>query len=196
MMTAKTRIALWACLFIAITLGLIWQFYPLPDAGQRINSLPLISSGYQGEDLPLTPVENDFFSGVNVIKRIYKVGSELFFITILDGTKNRHVVHDPYYCFKGSGWSIENKESIPVLNGEAELLKIKKNGETKQALFWFSDGVKNYTSPYEYWLQTTWRRLTLGDSGPEPVLIIVQPFNADAIDWKKLEKLMPELFSI
>lgn len=195
-MSNKTQKILWISLFVAIALGALWQFYPLPNADQRINSLPFVGPGYRGKDVPLTAFEEEFFKGVNVIKRIYTVGNKTLFITILDGTNNRHVVHDPYFCFKGSGWNIESAETVNIPNGIAKLLKIEKNQVKKEALFWFSDGTKNYDSPYQYWKETTLRRLSLGKSGPEPVLIIVQPIEEGSLNWKNLETQIPELFTI
>ena len=34
------RALLWIILAIAIVLGILWQFYPLPDAKDRMDSLP------------------------------------------------------------------------------------------------------------------------------------------------------------
>lgn len=181
----KKQNALWSGLAIAILLGIIWQFIPLDDAKNRISSLPLSGLDYKGQDLPLKPFEKDFLKGVNVIKRMYTLDGQNFFITIIDGTRNRHVIHDPYYCFKGSGWSIVSTKEIAIKKGHAKQVLISKKGQEQEALFWFTNGDSQYTSPLKYWTQTTLRRLTLGLSGPEPILIVIQPKQIEKVNWGK-----------
>jgi hypothetical protein len=187
---------LWFFLAAVIILGALWQFFPLSNARERLEALPLVGTKYSGKNIPLTEFEQSFFYNVDVLKRLYNVQDNLLFILVLDGTNNRHIVHDPYYCFKGSGWDILNEKNIPIPDGTASLVKIKKGDIEKQALFWFGDGKKNYASPLKYWLETIARRLTLGFSGPEPVLVIVQPVNEDTVDWENLPKQFPALFRL
>lgn len=195
-MKRKTQTLLWIGLIISILLGLFWQFYPLPDAQDRMNQLPLSGKGFIGKNEPLTAFEASFFKGVNIAKRIYNVAGQEFFIAILDGTHNRHIVHDPYYCFRGTGWTIDSERPFPLPRGQAALIQISKNGEQREALFWFTDGTKQYTSPLYYWWQTTLRRLTLGRSGPEPILVIVQPLSDHTVNWDDFKKAFPELFQL
>ncbi len=180
-------------LLFVILIGLVWQFTDLPDAKARIESLPLNGKNLSGYDVPLTPSEEAFFKGVNAIKRIYKVGNQTFFLYALDGTHNRHAVHDPTYCFKGSGWDITNEKNFPLKDGSGLLFTLNKGYQTKEALVWFSDGVHNYNSPFKYWLATTLRRLTLGRSGAEPVLVSIQPLLTKTLDWNEIFKQFPEL---
>lgn len=191
-----SQTTLWVGLCLALLAGVVWQFYPLPDASARMNNLPLQGIGFSGQNIPLSDFEQSFFKGVNVIKRGYKVANQYYFITILDGTHNRHIVHDPYYCLKGSGWNMVKEQDLPIDKGYAKLVELEKNGESKEAIFWFSDGVKNYTSPFSYWWDTTVRRFTLGRSGPEPVLIMVQPLSKKPVDWSDFQRTFPEIFNI
>lgn len=195
-MSSISQRLLWIGLTIAVILGIVWQFAPLPDAKERMSRLPLLGLGYKGHDLPLKPYESKFLNDVNVIKRMYTVDGQKFFITILDGTRNRHVVHDPYFCFKGSGWAIVNEQELPIKKGNANLLVISKDNQTREALFWFSDGKTQYSSPMQYWLQATLRRLTLGMSGSEPILIVVQPIQNDTVFWNRFEKQFTSLFEL
>jgi len=182
---------LWILLIAAILLGSLWQFYPLPDARKRIDNLPLMGPGFVGQDVPLNDFEQSFFKGVYVLKRIYRVDGNYYFLTVLDGTHNRHVVHDPYYCFTGSGWQIDEARQISIENGTAEQLLLSKGAQNKTALFWFADGTRNFSSPWNYWLAATWRRLTLGASGQEPVLIMIQPLDSTTdVDWSKILKVL------
>ena len=105
----KSKNLFWIGLGLAICLSVFWQVYPLPDAKSALDALPLAGPGFIGQDVPLTEFELAFFRGVNVLKRVYKVDNHLYFVTVLDGTRNRHVVvHDPYYCsrerFMAKSW--------------------------------------------------------------------------------------------
>ncbi len=188
---------LWTALVLAIFLTALWQFYPLPDATKRFETLPLMGIGYAGRDVPLSDFERTFFQGVNVIKRLYQVDNQLYFVTVLDGTHNRHVVHDPYYCFRGSGWQILSEREIQLRNGQAREVEISKDDQHKSALFWFSDTRQQYDSPLKFWWEATKRRLTLGNSGKEPVLIMIQPLdNQIKIDWPKVLKTLNPLIDL
>ena len=195
-MQIENNRGLWIFLGIVILLGVIWQFVPLSNAEQRLTGLPLVGTQYGGKNIPLTEFESNFFYHVNILKRLYDVQGNYLFIIALDGTDNRHIVHDPYYCFRGSGWDILGEKSIPIPLGTASLVKIRKGTEEKEAMFWFGNGSANYASPLKYWLETTLRRLTLGLSGPEPVLVLVQPVNHDSVDWEELPKQFPSLFKL
>lgn len=195
-MNKQIRTSLWIAIFFAIVLGMVWQFYPLPDALARIDSLPLIGKNFIGKNVPLSDFEKNFFKGINLIKRDYNIGNQTFFIIALDGTHNRHVVHDPYYCFRGMGWTILQERTIEIPGGQAAILNIEKGGVQKEAMFWFSSETERYISPLRYWWQATLRRLTLGRSGPEPILIMVQPINQTPVDWNQLPELFPQLFEI
>lgn len=190
------RLALWIGLSIAIVLGCIWQFYPLSDASQQVNSLPLFGKAFKGRNLPLNDSEKAYFKNVNVMKRVYEVGHQQLFIAILDGTNNRHLVHDPLYCFRGGGWEVVNQENMALPEGDAVFLLLQKDNRQQQAMYWFTDGKSHYASPLRYWWETMLRRFTLGHSGPEPVLITVQPLDKEKLNPQELFKHFPELFKI
>jgi len=182
---------LWIGLILAIALGLLWQFYPLQDAKQTLDRVPLAGPGFVGKDVPLSIFEEQFFKGVNVVKRVYRVDNANYFFTMLDGTHNRHIVHDPYYCFTGSGWDILSAKDIPIEGGTAKELVISKGAHRKSALFWFSNGEESYASTWKFWWQATLRRLSLGKSGPEPLLLMIQPLdNTTEVDWPQILKIL------
>ncbi len=191
------QILLWTGLALAVMAGAVWQFFPLKDAQKRIEGLPLYGPGFVGKSIPLSDWEKDFFQKVNILKRVYKVGDQHLFITALDGTNDRHAVHDPLYCFRGSGWDVVKQETLPLKRGgSVAWVTLQKGDEQKDAVYWFSDGNKHYDAPLSYWWQATLRRLTLGMSSPEPVLIVVQPISGTKIDWDKLMLRFPELLTI
>ncbi len=179
---------LWVLLVVAVIFGTVWQFYPLHDAQARMLNLPLIGNDFKGKNVPLNDFEKDFFKKINVVKRVYFIDQTWFSVILLDGTHDRHLVHDPAFCFRGSGFTILNQKYFPLKNGQANVATLLKGSERIEALYWYSDGKNEYTSPWKYWWQTTLRRVTLGRSGPEPVLIILQPLGISKPNWENVIK--------
>lgn len=195
-MSDKAKVALWIALILAVILGLVWQFFPLSDASDRLDELPRYGAAFVGNDVPLTPFEQGVFAGVNVVKRVYTIAKKPYFVTVIDGTHNRHVVHDPYYCFHGGGWQVISDEPYPIPGGEARLVVLKKGDELQQALYWFTDGKKRSGSALFYWWQATLRRLSFGQLGEEPVLVVIQPMDKETLSWDKVRELFPALFQL
>lgn len=189
--TAKK--VLWIALGLAVVLSLVWQFVPLPDAGARLDAIPLSGFGFTGRDLPLADVEASIYKPARVLKRIYAVGHQQVIVVAIDGSRNRHAIHDPTFCFRGAGWTIASYRDIPVPGGTARLLSLNKDGRNIEAMYWMSDGRTRYPSAMHYWWQTTLRRLTLGHSGAEPILFVLQPANGDSLDWERLLEEFPQL---
>jgi hypothetical protein len=187
---------LWTSFLFACVLGLTWQFFPVEDAKSRLSSLPLTGAEFEGYNIPLSDGEKGFFKDVNVIKRIYEVQNKSYFITVLDGTKNRHAVHDPFYCFTGDGWKLKKRENIPSPKGHVGLLTLEKGSRTKEALVFFSTPKYSHSSAFTFFLQTTFRRFTLGKSSDEPILIVIQAEEGGKTDWVMFIKSMPSLFKL
>ena len=184
---------LWTALALAVVLSLVWQFAPMRDAGARLDAIPLSGFGFAGKDLPLADVEVSIYKPARVVKRIYEVGRQQVIVIAIDGTRNRHAIHDPTFCFRGAGWIIHSGREIPVPSGYAKLLSLRKDGRTIEAMYWMSDGRTRYASALHYWWQTTLRRLTLGHSGEEPILFVLQPANGDSLNWELLLEQFPQL---
>ena len=184
---------LWTALALALGLSLVWQFTPLRDAGARLDASPLSGFDYHGRDLPLADVEASIYHPARVLKRIYQVGRQQVMVVAIDGSRNRHAIHDPTFCFRGAGWVISKGGEFPVPGGNAKLLTLRKEGRTIEVMYWMSDGRTRYASALQYWWQTTLRRLTLGHSGEEPILFVLQPASGESLDWQRLLQQFPEL---
>jgi hypothetical protein len=189
----KEKIA--AVLFIlAALLTVAWSIYPLPDAGDRLGALPDHGFHFTSREMPPAPDEAAVLGQACVIKRLYQVGEQCFVLMVVDGAKNRHAVHDPAYCFRGAGWTVESREAYAVPGGTAALLTLLRGRDRRQVMFWMSDGRRRYAQPLRYWWEATLRRVTLGSSAPAPVLVILQPAGAGQVDWHQLTSNFPQLF--
>jgi len=189
----KTPLSLWIALIGVMILGAVWEGVRLPDAAGRLKQLPLKGPGFAGRDLPLKEVELKVFGKADVLHRVYVAGGQKFVLTIIDGTNDRHAVHDPLYCFKGAGWTVRSREPRPVAGGQAALLRLGREERDVEALIWFSDGRERHASALRYWWQTTLRRVSLGRSGEEPILIILQPAEGSSLVWERAFAALPAL---
>ena len=106
-------------------------------------------------------------------------------------------MHDPEYCFRGSGWLSTERHSFAIPGGTACRLELKKDSLASEALFWFSNGPSRHSSPAKVWLQSAARRLSFGLGGPAPVLILISPaIPGTPINWQTLIEEMPELANL
>ena len=189
----RTPLALWIALIVVMILGVLWDRVPLENASARLERVPLRGLGFAGQELPLNEVELKVFGKADVLNRVYLAGGQKFVLTIIDGTGDRHAVHDPLYCFKGAGWSVEGQEARRVAGGRARLLRLSQKGKSAEAMIWFSDGRERHASALRYWWQTTLRRVTMGRSEEEPILVIVQPAVGRTLNWERVFESFPAL---
>ena len=195
-MNARSQKILLGGLLFAVVLALAWDSVPLSDAQSRVARLAPDGLGFTSREVPLNETEKSIFGAAQVIKRIYRVGRKDFIIVIIDGTHNRHAVHDPTYCFRGAGWSIAGERPLALPGGVGKILSLRKGNETRAAVFWFSDGRERHAQVARGWWQSALRRLTFGASGPAPVLVLVQPLKNDQTDWETLPVTLPMLFGL
>jgi hypothetical protein len=171
---------------VAIILGLVWDFYPLPDARERLQAIPLQGVGFSGTEVPLTDLERELMGDAQARKILYLVKGRRFMLTVLDGSRDRNAVHDPSYCFRGAGWSIEGEGELPLPGGNGKIITMEKGGSHSSAALWFSTSDEIFASVPRYWFTTAVRRLTLGTSSSEPVLVIVRPLDGLPVNWSVL----------
>jgi hypothetical protein len=181
--TPLKRGLLWAAVALAVACGLVWGLTSLPDARERLAAVPLNGTGFSGQDVGLTEMEQNALARANVLHRHYTFGGRSFYVTAIDGTRDRHIVHDPRYCFQGAGWRVLAEREVSLPGGSGTWLRAREGENEAQAVFWFFDGRTRYSSPLKYWWQTTLRRLTVGRSGPEPVMVMMQSVEIAEEDW-------------
>ena len=177
---------------LTLTLGVS----PLPDAQDRLHALPRSGLDFTSRELPLSPAEATVLGKAKVIKRLYQVRDQNVVMIVIDGGTNRHAVHDPVYCFRGAGWTVRARRPFPLEGGSAALLTLARGaGEEQEAMYWISDDQNRYTQPWRYWWETTLRRLTFGHSGPEPVMVLLQPASAGPFDWQRFADDFPVMLN-
>ncbi len=167
----------------ALLCGMLWDGFPLPDERGWLAEVPARGAGFAARDLPLRPWERAALGSAGVLHRRYDYQGHYFFLTVIDGTRNRHAIHDPHYCFEGAGWRLRQEERLAIPGGTAAALEMAREGTPAHVIFWFSDGGRRRASMFWYWWQTTVRRLTLGRYGAEPLLVVLQSGDQANPDW-------------
>lgn len=170
-------------LVVAAVIGAVWEFIPIADASQRLKQLPKEGYGFRTRELELTPNEAEHFHDVSTVKRLCSVNGQMFVMLVIDGSRNRHAVHDPLYCIRGDGWNINCAVQRPIERGWARYIRATRGDRETEALYWFSNGEIRHGSATQYFCQATLRRITLGRSSEEPVLVVLQPANEEIVDW-------------
>jgi len=178
---------------LAIALGIAWETYPLDGGSRRLAAMALTGPGFAGEDVRLDPGEQAVYGSARVLKRKYACKAGAVLITIVDGARNRHGVHDPVYCLRGAGWQITDTQDVAAPSGKGEWIRASRDGKQSEITYWFSEPGSDYASPTRYWMRTALRHMTLGRSGSEPLLVIVQPIGVASVDMTELYRTLPPL---
>jgi hypothetical protein len=182
----RSRAALWVGIAVLVAAGILVSVFKLPDAKERLARIPERGPGFASTAVPLTPAEREAYAGATLIHRHYVMAGREFFVTVIDGTHDRHTVHDPRYCFLGNGWRIASERELALPGGTANWMSARLGDRAADAVYWFSDGRRRYSSVVRYWIDTAVRRMTFGRSGPEPVLIFVQSATVPPDRWPAL----------
>jgi hypothetical protein len=186
----KQRI-LWLTLALTVGIALGWPMIPLKSAHDRLAALPGSSPDFQARPLELSAEDRAFLGKAESAQFLIAMrGGGRLVLSVIDGTGNRHAVHDPAYCFSGAGWKIQSKTLVKLSSGDATRVSLAKGDEKSEALWFFDNGTKQFTSPMDYWLATSLRRITLGHSGDEPVLVTLRSLPGESVDWDRVRQIL------
>ena len=169
------------------------QLWPLPDASARLGRLTPVGVWHRAAPTEIFPWEKSFFGRAQVVKQLAVVQGKRVALTVIDGSHNRRAVHDPEFCFRGAGWTVETATDLALSHGRGRRLNLRKHEDRAEAVFWFSNGREAFAEPLRYWLGTTIRRLTFGGSGDEPVLVMLISLDDTPPDWTALIQRWPDL---
>jgi hypothetical protein len=187
---------LWGALALALVMGVAFDLSRKGADASRIHRIPAKGFGFHSFEIPLSQGELARYKQAEVIKRCYVMGASRFILVAIDGERNRHAVHDPMYCFTGSGWRIVSTESMPIEAGSCTVLHLMKGAVSRDVAYWFTDGRKRHASVVRYWLQATLRRITMGRFGQEPVLVMIQSIEGSPVNLTNVMNQLGALFEI
>lgn len=190
MKTNPKKMFLYGAAGFAVLVTLIWPTLPMVAGVDRLSSIPMSGPDFESREVPLEEHEIRFLDGAQAIQRIIKPrGGSKLSMSVIDGSGNRHAVHDPSYCFAGGGWKMTEQREIPLSSGKGLLMSLHKDGQTMEAMWFFDDGNQQFTSSITYWLRASLRRATRGLSGPEPVLVMFRAEPGAQVDWKRFRQV-------
>ncbi|MDQ8193803.1 exosortase-associated EpsI family protein [Coraliomargarita sp. SDUM461004] len=192
-MHPKQVTLLFSSLLILILIATYVRTLDLPDASARIANFPQSGPGFSARRVALTEFEKDMLGEAKGYKWIYTWKGLRYAITILDGTHNRQAVHDPRYCFRGAGWTIEMDETITLAGGSARHLQLSNENGRSEAVFFYSTGERVFDAPLEYWMRATVRRWLRSKGGAEPVLVMLQALDAGIGVQHAIHEFLPML---
>ena len=179
-------------LIAALVTVIVWDSFDLESATVRLESLSHQGIGYKSQAVELLDSEKEIFGQLDFNRRFYHTNNGSFIVTLIDGTKDRHAVHDPMYCFTGAGWEhseIKNKASY-------KHIRLTKNKSSIEVIYYFSNSNEIYSTKQRYLFDCSLRRLSLGWSGKEPILVVIQSIENQSLNWHDIIKVLPELQSI
>lgn len=191
--TSRLQKALWPVMLLSLACGTAWSIYPVPGAAARLREIPLERGIFHGRDINLTEREKIVLGRVDLIHREYAFAGRSAYVTVIDGSKDRHAVHDPRYCFQGAGWKVLEEKRRPVPGGEGTWIAAEREGRKFEAAFWFSNEGRRYSSVGRYLWDTVVRRVTFGRLGGQPLLVVFQSYNDRPIEWSQMETMINEL---
>ncbi|MEI6654175.1 MAG: hypothetical protein WCP45_05350 [Verrucomicrobiota bacterium] len=185
------RPVLWFFLLLAALITLGWPMVPIPTAASRLAAIPSTSPDFQARVLEINAADRAFLGKAEAVQFLVAMrGGGRLVLTVIDGTHNRHAVHDPNYCFSGAGWHLQSQQAVKVPSGNATWVALTKDDQTTEALWFFDDGRHQFISPMEYWLATSCRRATLGQSGAEPVLVSLRSLPGEPVNWDRVRQIL------
>ena len=183
----KNRKSMWlvvALLCGALLLSLQGATHSLKDAKARLAALPLNAAGFRSIDLPLSDAEELVYRHIHVLKKLCTWHGQQAQLVCLDGTQDRHAVHDPRLCFRSAHWEVVSEGVVPhPAGGEMRRLRLRRDNRELETIYWWSTPTGRHASAMKYFMQSSLRRLTQGYSGEEPVLVLLQPVQAGQLDW-------------
>ncbi|MGD7652024.1 MAG: exosortase-associated EpsI family protein [Verrucomicrobiales bacterium] len=187
----RKSIIIWTLCAVAAITALIWPMLPLAESPDRLANMPLDGPDFQSHQVDLSNADREFLGGANAVQRLVRLrtGGNLV-MTVVDGSGNRHAVHDPTYCLAGGGWQVREKHTVALHSGSAVWIAMHKDSESMEALWFFDDGSSQFTSPLSYLARTSLRRATLGHSGPEPLLVMLKALPGEPIDWNRVRQIL------
>jgi hypothetical protein len=189
MTDATKRKIVTTAIIVGCLIMVAWPQFPLKDASDRLERIGKAHGGYTAHELPIRDSDITTLGSAQAVSYFIETGKKSgYFLTAIDGTKNRHAVHDPSYCMSGAGWKVDEQKELSLPRGSGILLTVHREKEQTQVLCFYDDGEQQFSSPFDYWAKTSLRRLSLGMSGEEPIFVMCKPAPNQGVDWNQVRR--------
>jgi EpsI family protein len=154
-MNTRYSILIGILLIVTVITYLLSNDVPAQQKAVYAKQLPIFINGWIGEDIEVGNRTLEILETNDVLMRDYKKeGNPFIQLCIIYASNNRKVSHPPEVCYKGSGWSLEEKilvvfsiksDEFPELR--ANKLILEKGDQKQLVLYWYkcnSDYATNY----------------------------------------------------
>jgi EpsI family protein len=160
---------------------------PAQQKAVYAKQLPVFINGWYGKDIEIDKQTLEILETEDVLMREYKKEQDPpVLLCIVYASNNRKVSHPPEVCYKGSGWSLEEK--IPVVfsikSGEfpefsAIKLIIEKADQRQLVLYWYKCNSVYATNYYKQQINIVKNQIMTGNSTSGLVRISTPIVNND-----------------
>ena len=178
----------WILVPVCLWMMFSWRRTEIPDARQRLESIPIQTSLARGRDLPLSADEQRRLGGAFVLKREYVIANRIFRLTIIDGSQNRNAVHDPAYC-----WMVSDRRDIALPDGVASAVTRRDGAASRQAIYWFSDGSDRHASILKFWMNASLKNAGIGSNSNADVMVLLEAGDGEPVNWYRVLDLFPDV---
>ncbi len=164
-MRKNSRFIIILILLLPAALFTLKLYFSDKDIAKQANTIdiPLYIDSWEGEDISVNERTYEILETRDVIFRKYEKLNSLnndsekladipVYLCIVFSKSNRAVTHPPEVCYKGSGFSIEEKKAELIQFPDSQLivanrLLIQKENHKQVVLYWYKAG-NRYTPNY------------------------------------------------
>lgn len=162
---------LWSTLVLFSAFLAAWGLTTPPSAQGRIDAVPAAGLAFSLERLPWSPSELATLQDAGGAKWRCRTATDDLVLIAIDGARNLHAVHDPVFCSRGAGFQVAAESEILLPGGTGKQLRLQNGSETRELVYWFSNGESRYHSLLRFRTDTARARLHLGSEAPLMILL-------------------------
>jgi hypothetical protein len=194
--SANGKVLQWLIVLFVVAATFAFKVNATGQSQDALSDIPISGYGFDGRVLAFSEAERTFLGGAEAIKHEYSQANFRLVVVVVDGSNNRHAVHDPMFCLRGAGFEITNQTAFPIINGHGELISLAKGAAKQKVAFWFSNGEQRYTAFSRYLFESAVNRLTLGTIGTQPRMVTVYSVGERIPNWSSVLDRFPVLMDI
>lgn len=194
--SANGKFLQWVIVLFVIAATFAFKVNATSQQHSALDDIPVSGYGYDGRALEFSQAERVFLGNAEAIKHEYSQASYRLIVVVVDGSNNRHAVHDPIFCLRGAGYETTGQAAFPIINGHGQLVSLAKGPTKQEVAYWFTNGEQRYTSFSRYLAESALNRLTLGKLGQQPKMVTVYSVGERIPNWSSLLDRFPVLLDI
>ncbi len=189
-MNTRYSILIGLLFIVTIITYLLSNDIPAQQNTAYAKQLPIFINGWTGEDIEVKSRTLEILETNDVLIRDYKKDKNPpVQLCIVYASNNRKVSHPPEVCYKGSGWSLEEKKPVVFSIKSDEypefraIKLIQERGDQKKlVLYWFKCNSKYTTNYYKQQINIVKSEIITGKSTSGMVRISTPVVNNDEED--------------